>query len=675
MVKSIGIDPGDRAVKVVELDGSYRKTRLVRVHSAPVASAADDLLRPDAVADVVRAAFDLGMRGDVTLGHPCREAVLRNLELPFKGHDAIKKVVKSEIEGEIYTHAVDDMVVDFHEIGPGAAGGTRVMVASVPKAGLRNQLTSLSAQGIEPEFVDLDTMALWRVAHWAGAFAADADADAAPSGDASTKPVRAVVDVGARSVKIILVEGEQLVDMRAMRLGDAAVAEHVARHYGIPYEEARGAVSECLLAGTDTTVDVAVLPSPAADAAAPVADGPAAPGAGEMRAVTVTHQEVDAAQTAFLQRLARELTRFLTASGLAPRIRGVWVTGGACRSPGLVEMLAAAFGTEVRELDVLGRLQHDLDPAEADALGPTLATAVGLALGRLGGPEGLQLRQEDLALMRGFERIKFPLAIACMVALLALFVHANRRSIELKSLHLHIGQQHIDPARPRAAIFHGLLNPLFEKKWFEDENYFSMARGNKSYAFKDLFEEVASAPMHKRVQIIRDRLRAVADQKQKESGVYEDVSIESGLAALVRWATIVKSVEPQLGRFLVTRLDLDMKAPNRKLEFTIAFRGEDFRTRMAMLDRAIKADIEKADSPFEPPRRSGDDVRELPFSNSEEAQVAGAYFRVLIAIKDSFPPFGDDGTLGAAGPGGTNDVARARGGALAGAAAQPEGGR
>ena len=36
MVRSIGIDSGDRAVHVVNLDGSYRKTRLVSRHSAPI---------------------------------------------------------------------------------------------------------------------------------------------------------------------------------------------------------------------------------------------------------------------------------------------------------------------------------------------------------------------------------------------------------------------------------------------------------------------------------------------------------------------------------------------------------------------------------------------------------------------------------------------------------------
>ena len=91
------------------------------------------------------------------------------------------------------------------------------------------------------------------------------------------------------------------------------------------------------------------------------------------------------------------------------------------------------------------------------------------------------------------------------------------------------------------------------------------------------------ADVHKRIAIVRDRLKAVADQKQKESGIYEDVSLESGLAVLVRLSEILISVEPELKPYLVTKLDLQMKAPKRNLELVIAFRGEDFREKIGVV--------------------------------------------------------------------------------------------
>jgi Tfp pilus assembly PilM family ATPase len=656
MVRSIGIDPGDHTVKVVELEGSYRKTRLVRVHTVPLAGVADAAARAEAVAAAAAAARGDGMRGEVRLGHPCREAVLRVIELPFKGHDAIRKVIKAEVEGEIHSHVVDDMVVDFHEIGEGVDGGTRVLVASVPKAGLRAQLAALSAHGIEAETADLDTMALWRAADWAGVFESDDDAADAVA------PVSALVDLGARSVKVLIVEGDRLVEMRTLRVGDAVVGDAIARAHGLDAATACGVVHACLAAGADQHLEVAAaLPAPVDEAAAEVPAPPA-------RAVTVTFAEVDAAQTAYLQRVARELTRFLTASGRGSRIGALWITGGASVGTDVREMLREVFGVEPRELDLLSRLQHDLEPEVAADLGPRLATAIGLALGRLGGPEGFDLRQEDLMLSRGFDRLKFPLAIACMVAWLALFVQANRRTMELKNLELYIGQTFVDKAKPQAPPqFHGLLNPVFATRWFESPQNFRLEQANaKDYTYKDLLTEVVAAPVHKRLQIVRDRLRAVADQRQKQSGVYEDVSLESGLAVLVRWSELLRSVEPQLGRYLVPRVDLSMKAPNRRLEFVIAFRGEDFRERLSALEQALDSEYAKADSPFERPKGTDRASTEERFRDSAETGVSGAYYKMTLRVKDSFEPFGPSSgaAVGAApAPGRTADaVASTEGG-------------
>ncbi len=650
MVRSIGIDPGNRAVQVVELDGSYRKTRLTRVRLAAVGGP-DDPMRPDTVAEAVREAVDSGMKGPMTLGHPGREAVLRTIELPFKGSDAIKKVVKSEIEGEIYSHSVEDTVVDFHEIGEGAEGGTRVLVASVPKIGLRNQLTSLSAQGLDPESVDLDLMALWRAADWAGAFASDGGADG--GADGGQKPVHAVVDLGFRTVKVLLVEGDHLVDMRVLRLGDHVVADQLAREHGIHVEQARLAANMCLESGQDAAVEREEFAPPAAaaedagaaeDAAAPEAELPAP----VVKSERIPFTEVEAVHAKYLKRLARELTRFLTATGgVSSRVRTVRISGNACRGQGVSEMLAAVFGVQPEELDVLSHMAHDLDEAEAAELSPQLAVAVGLALSRMGGPEGFELRQEDLALRGGFDVVKFPLAITCMVALLAMFVFANKKSVELRKLELEIGQQHIDPKRPKAAIFHGVLNPLFSSKWFEDKRYFALKGrdGRTSYAFSDLLADVSAAPVHERVGIIRRKLRDVAKQKQKESGIYEDVSIESGLSVLVRWAEMLKTVEPQLGRYLVPSVELNMKPKSRSLLFTVAFRGEDFRARMSVLQRAIALETGKPDSPFAPPDNPS--PPEDLFTDRDESGVTGAYFKFDIPIKDAFQPFGPSTTFGA----------------------------
>jgi Tfp pilus assembly PilM family ATPase len=578
---------------------------------------------------------------------------LRTIELPFTGSDSIKKVVKSEIEGEIFTHSVDDMVVDFHEVGPVSSGGTKVMVASVPKVGLRDQLEAFEGRRIDPEQIDLDTMALWRVADWCGAFEADDDA-ADQSDDADGKPVNAVIDLGARSVKVILTEGSHLVEMRVLRFGDSSVAESVARAHGLDLEQSRLACAESLRSGDDVHVDgsddvLALVDDDESQEgqASDSAEGEKA----EVDTTTpsselVTYKEIDEANAKYLKRLSRELTRFLTASGMASRIRSLWISGPASRGAGVAKELEAVFGIAAKELDVLSRLAHDLDEDEATERSPSLAIAVGLALGQLGGPEGFQLRQEELVQSGGFDRIKFPLAIACMAALLAVFVFANQKLTKLKVLELEIGLTHNYPDRPEAASFHGQLNTLFQGRWFQDKSYFAVTRGKQVvYSYRDLVKDLKSRPVAGRVRFVRDKLRQVAAQKQKESGVYEDIALESGLAVLVRWAEVLKGIEPELGRYLIATIDLDMKS--RKLTFTASFRGEDFRARQSVLERAFTLEMGKPDSPFTMPDRGAFAGTSTLFRDSSDTSVPGAHIQFVVNIKDTFQPFGPSARIGA----------------------------
>lgn len=623
MARTIGVDPGDALVKVVELDGSYKKPRLLAVHAAPVD---ESLPKAGILATAVRGALDGGMKGEVRLGHPCAKAVLRTIDLPFKGKDAIRKVIKAEVEGEIHGYSIDDMVVDFLEVEGAPAGGTRVLVAAAHKDDVRANLMALEAARISPETVDLDTMALWRAADWAGAFDGD--------GQHGTT---AVVDIGSRSVKVLLVQGRDLVDMRVLRLGEYAVADEIAAKHGLAIQDAVRAVTSCAQSGMPFEVKVAPA-LPARTDGEPVGedDEPAAADAAlPARVEVVQPNEVAAARVAFLQRLRRELIRYLTSSGRGD-VGAVWVTGSGSRMPGIEEVLAEAFGTTPLTLDLLGRMQHDLDEEQVVELGPRLATAIGLALAPMGGPTGFDLRREDLADTRGFEKIKFPLTITLMVGLLALFVYGNSLQAKLTLLDYRLGATAKDEqgkTKFRGQAYSATVN----ESWWK-ENY-RIGRDK----FSDLQQELDQLPVYDRVRLLRDRLRAVARQKQKESGIYEDISLESGYAVLVRFAELMTATEDSLGRYLLTKLSLSMKPKARKLEFTVAFRESGFRTRFANLERALQAEYQRPDSPFEPPGGGKSNYKVNIFSDTKETGVEGAYYTITLDIKETFAAFGQGG--------------------------------
>jgi hypothetical protein len=168
--------------------------------------------------------------------------------------------------------------------------------------------------------------------------------------------------------------------------------------------------------------------------------------------------------------------------------------------------------------------------------------------------------------------------------------------------------------------------------WFADE------RNVAPKEHRELLEKLLEAEPHKRLQMVRDRLKKVVEESQKASGIYEDLAVESGLAVLVRFAELLKSRESELGRLLVVDFKLNMPVRNRSLEFTVAFRGSDFRAKQSILRAAIDEECRRPDSPFE--KFDERSYREHRFADSAESGVEGAYFDMKILVKDTFEPFG-----------------------------------
>jgi Tfp pilus assembly PilM family ATPase len=620
MARGVGLDAGAFEVKVVELDGSFRKPRLTKVSIDRVAAA------PAAMSDEQRAAFEADAalqalkdqkvaRQGLNLGFPGREVVLRNLRIPFTGDDAIRKVIKFEAENAIHSHNVDDMVVDFMTYEQ-TEGESSVLVAAVPKKALSPLLNALEGQGIEPERVDLDAMALFRAAEWAGCFgedAAEAAAVASEGGDAgeAVAPVetaaegtraRIVLDVGARATRVLAVISGRLVDVRALRLGVDSVADDVASRAGVGLDVARDAVQEALRTGEA----FAVLGAGAAPEAAPAAEEGDAEAGGDDAVVVVSDQSigadvVSAARDAFLARLRRELMRFLAGLPRVAAVERLYVTGGGAAMPGVVDCLSDVFGCTAQPLDILSRVSHGLDADEAAQVGPRIATAFGLALTMLGGRGGFNFRQEDLAYKRGFDRIKFPLAIACVLAAFLPFLYGLRQLNQLRDLGKRYGElyQVAEGGQARRgasavrATFWGYVGLLMN-----DGQPNSVLRPLGPKNFETLTKQLVDAETFKRLPAIRSALEKHLQDQQEQTGVFEDLRLPSGVYVLSYFADAVQRIEKQLGSFLIAELDLNMQPRQPSLQVKIALRGEDFRNRVALLQDALRATFDDPNSPF-----------------------------------------------------------------------------
>ncbi len=96
MARCVGLDAGEFEVKVVELDGSYRKPRLTKANVDRVSQLSSSASDPDhATAEasaLQHAVKDAHVsKQNICLGFSSREALFRLLTIPFTGEDRIRR--------------------------------------------------------------------------------------------------------------------------------------------------------------------------------------------------------------------------------------------------------------------------------------------------------------------------------------------------------------------------------------------------------------------------------------------------------------------------------------------------------------------------------------------------------------------------------------------------------
>jgi len=295
----------------------------------------------------------------------------------------------------------------------------------------------------------------------------------------------------------------------------------------------------------------------------------------------------------YLSRLRRELVRFLASVPSSNTVEAVWVTGGASTMPQVNALLDDVFGVHPEQLDVLGRLAHKLSDEDAEELRPKLAVAVGLALRTLGGKRGFNFRQEDLAFTKGFDRIKFPLALTCMLGLFLVLVYAVRLRNRRVDLEKQYGQtysvEQSEGRRGRKSVkvlFNGYLGAIVNPptSWF--------ARYYEKKEYGKLVEKLLNTPVFDRLPVLRRDITAHFNALLRESGYYPDLRLGSGLGALVELSEILRNLEAELGRYLLIDLSVTLQPKDdaRYMKLRLALRSDDkstFRMKGEMLHDAI----------------------------------------------------------------------------------------
>ena len=343
----VGLDVGSSAVKAVELKASGNGFRVAVYGTEPVPpdSIVDGaIIDGAAVAGAIRRVFESKAfkTKEVAASLSGNAVIVKKIALPV--------MTPTELDESIYWQAEQYIPFDIHDVnldyqildsgsGPEAKGTMEVLLVAAKKEKIADYTSAIAQAGRTPVVVDVDAFALQNAFEVNYGF------------DPGTVVV--LMNAGASAVNININANGQSVFTRDISLGGNAYTEAVQRELNLPFESA-----ELLKGG------------------APV-DG-------------ATFEDVMPVLRAMTENVMVEVQKtfdFFKATASTEHIDKIMLSGGASRVEGFAEALQERFGTPVERFDPFKKVTLDVEKFSADqreAMAPTAAVAVGLALRRAG---------------------------------------------------------------------------------------------------------------------------------------------------------------------------------------------------------------------------------------------------------------------------------------------------
>ena len=121
---------------------------------------------------------------------PADETVVREIPVPFKSDDQIKKVVKYEAEHHLHDCDADDVIVQYTRVGE-TAEGTNLLVFAIRKNDISRRIEYARGSGVEPLAMDLDAAAFYNAV--------------SASGELETTPTCVLINIQHRATDLVFV--------------------------------------------------------------------------------------------------------------------------------------------------------------------------------------------------------------------------------------------------------------------------------------------------------------------------------------------------------------------------------------------------------------------------------------------------------------------------------------
>jgi Tfp pilus assembly PilM family ATPase len=381
MARSVGVELTPAHVRILSLELAGKVSKILQFHEAPI-PAGETPWEERAVAALRDACAESKVpKGRIIAALDSGDAILREVSLPFKGDDQIRKTVRFEMESLIHNYTIEQLIVSSYKTGE-TDKGSLLLAAAVPKVVIDKRLKLFQSAGVDPVALDLDVAAVFNAMLHAGAIATD-------------EPLL-LVHGTPKFTKLVFIEERKPRSIRTIRFSMVGSPEPVTA-----LAPAAGGLPADAPTQTDEVIPIVMVSE---------SDTVGATNFSQM-----SHEH----QTALIGILSKEISRFLLANASSASPAHILLSGDF-EEDGAATMLESATRIPVKTFD----LAHAINPGSKDVgSSARIAVPLGLALKGVGiDALGMDFRQEEFQYTKRFEALKTTLLVT--VELVIVFLAA-----------------------------------------------------------------------------------------------------------------------------------------------------------------------------------------------------------------------------------------------------------
>ena len=343
----VGLDIGSSAVKVVELRRSGTSYSLVAagIEPLPHESVIDGaIVDPGVVSDAIRRLYKrLNVKTkEVSVSLSGHAVIVKKVSLPPMPDEELRSSIQWEARQHIPFDSNDvnlDYQVMVDSVAAPDSGQLDVLIVAAKKDKVQDYTAVVSQAGCVAVVLDVDAFALQKAYELSSGVQPDR--------------VQVLVNAGASSINLNVVQGRQSLFTRDVAIGGNAYSEALQHELNLSFEDADQLKKGAAVGG-------------------------------------IRYADAKPVIGAVTQNLLQEVSKtldFFRATAATDHFDGLVLSGGTSGIDGILRALSERFETDVQPFDPFGRVTVDpqlMSLEQRAELGPMLAVATGLALRRAG---------------------------------------------------------------------------------------------------------------------------------------------------------------------------------------------------------------------------------------------------------------------------------------------------